>query len=343
MEPRPPGLRDRTDPPILHSTGGEMCGGTPNCELVARVSKNFTKVDKVKDVMEWRKKRDQFWTELTSNLPDQTLYSMVSVFQQKWPCLRTTIKPMLRKEKYFTSMEHFLREVEHTKFPNPGHQLQMMYNNRRQEAGESIRDYWIEFADLAESCDQDPLKSVVRFVEGVQDPVVKSLLRIRLTEVGGETMKAVENLLVLADGYERDRQMDAAAKKQEKGVARVAAASTSSASATVASTSASTRPKKPRSPPPRPPKQQPQLQQDALPQSQQQEHQRASPARRGRGGTRRGGRGRNQALRQENERLQAQVAALTGSPSASVNSEETSPKRRVEDEAQRRLRELAER
>ena len=80
----------------------------------------------------------------------------------------------------------------------------------------NLRDYWIEFVNLAESCDSDPLKSVVRFVEGVQDPTVRSLMRIRLTEVSGKTLDAVKNLLVLADGYERDRQMDAARKKQEQ-------------------------------------------------------------------------------------------------------------------------------
>ena len=157
-------------------------------------------------------------------------------------------------------------------------------------------------------------------------------------------MEAVENVLVLADGYERDRQMDAARKKQDqKRPAGVAAASTNPASAAVASTSASTRPKsKPKSPPPKPQKQQQQLQQDAQPQQQQQEYQRASPAARGRGG-RRGGRGVSNVLRRENERLHAQVMALTGSPaSASTNSSETSVKTR-EDDAQRRLRELAER
>ena len=248
------------------------------------------------------------------------------------------------KKGYFSSMEHFLREVEQTKFPNPEHQLEMRYNSRQQQANESVCDYWIEFGDLAEACDQDPMKSVIRFIEGIQDPTIHSQLRVKLTEVSGKDAESIKKLLVLADGMERYRQMEMIWKKKAASVA--ATSMTALALATVASTSASTQPKsKPKTPPPKPQKLQ-QPQQDAQPQQQPQQSQRVSPVARGRGGKR--DRGGSYTLRQENEHLLAHVLALTGQQAASTTSMNSSTSKKptekevLSEETQRRLRELAE-
>ena len=67
----------------------------------------------------------------------------------------------------------------------------MRYNSRQQQANESVHDYWIEFGDLAESCEQDLMKSVVRFIEGIQDPSILSQACVKWTEVSRKDAEAI--------------------------------------------------------------------------------------------------------------------------------------------------------
>ena len=74
---RPPGLRDRVEP-VLHSYDGELCGGTPDTTLVAKlISKFRVEFEEDDDVFTWIQKRKQFINELRCTMPAATMYTMV--------------------------------------------------------------------------------------------------------------------------------------------------------------------------------------------------------------------------------------------------------------------------
>ena len=243
---RPPGLRQR-DEAVLHSTGGEVCGGDPDSKLVAKLLPQFkTDFLDTDDVFEWIKKKRAFFDTLRITMSRETLYTMVSVFTIKAPTLRKVWDPLLDKESFFTSFEHFMKIVEQRQFPNCEDAGYVVFDSRRQASEESVRQFWMAYEDLAKMVKTDPKTHFNRFLNGVLNYEVRKIMRVEWSKTHD-----VESVISVADSMEAAIKMEKLMKKDATEAAK--AASTKAATATVASTTAS-KTKPPGKKPPVPPK-----------------------------------------------------------------------------------------
>ena len=289
--------------PVLHSYDGEICGGTPDTTLVAKlISKFRVEFEEDDDVFTWIQKRKQFMNELRCTMPAATMYTMVSVFTLRAWKLAKIYEPMLENAGKYNSMEHFLREVEKERYPNPGQAAYVKFSTRQQLPGESVRQYWIEFRDLAGMVKMDATQHAIRFIDGMLQEDIRTQSRVRWSDGDGD----IERILSLADGMERAKKAEEERRKLRKGATAAATASTKVSSSASVSAASTTTPKKGGKPTPPPkPQQQQQSPQPQQPQQQQQQQPRSKNKTRN----------KLARLEEENSKLALQIAAI-GLPAA---------------------------
>ena len=112
-------------------------------------------------------------------MPAATMYTMVSVFTLRAWKLAKIYEPMLENAGKYVSMEHFLREVEKERYPNPSEAAYVKFSTRQQQPGESVRQYWIEFRDLAGLVKMDPTAHAIRFIDGMLQEDIRTQSRVR--------------------------------------------------------------------------------------------------------------------------------------------------------------------
>ena len=146
---RAPGLREK-GLPLAHKTDGEFCGGTPNTKLVFKAISQFDTNFLMKDgIFDWLDKKRAFMQQLRTSMPAE-------VFTIKAKGLRNVREDLLDKVAYYTSMQHFLREVEKARYPDVESASYDAFSNCKQKSGETVREYWLAFKDLAKQQKIDP-------------------------------------------------------------------------------------------------------------------------------------------------------------------------------------------
>ena len=221
----PPGLEDESGP-VIHETDGAICGGKPDSKFIAKVLSSFpVEFKNTDDAFSYLTKRRTFMVQLKSTMPNETAYTMISLFTTKAQSLYTAWEPLLGKKEHFTSFSHFLREFEERRFPDLSSAAFLRFRRCRQEMkGESVRLYWLRFEDLARVVGIDPSTHMTPFINGVKSKLIRAAIRVEWSRTH-DAAKVIE----LADQMEMGDEMERL-REEELGREKPASAASISAS-----------------------------------------------------------------------------------------------------------------
>ena len=232
-----PGL-DEPEPGVVlkHQTGSHMCGGQANREDLKQLMRLTTSIDfekKVpyqKDFITYLKNEANFLAALEGACNREvTIYTLVSLFSQKGPMWRHTIKELLAKEGHYTSFRMFLDEFKVKKWPNLKQLTQSEARDCVQEgAKESVESYNERFQALHELAEADPDEHIEQFIAGLHNPEIREATRLAYFQQADRTLEAVtSHVSAITSTHEVGRKLDAerAAKTRRKGESTVAATS----------------------------------------------------------------------------------------------------------------------
>ena len=211
---------------MIHETDGEICGGKPDSKFIAKVLSSFpTEFKNDDDAFAYLAKRRTFMVQLKSTMPNETAYTMISLFTTKAQSLYTAWEPLLEKKNHFTSFSHFLREFEERRYPDLSSAAFLRFRRCRQEVeGESVRLYWLRFEDLSRVVGIDPSTHMTPFINGVESKRIREAIRVEWSRTH-DISKVVE----LADQMEMGDEMERL-WEEEMGKVKPASAASISAS-----------------------------------------------------------------------------------------------------------------
>ena len=115
--------------------------------------------------------------ESVANKQKPTMYTLAALFRNKATPWKYTIKSLLRKEKYFTSFRHFLREFREKQWPNQAQTALVEAEQCEERGKEQIEEYYERFVQLQEMAGFDPNKRIESFIAGLKDEDVKREVR----------------------------------------------------------------------------------------------------------------------------------------------------------------------
>ena len=200
---RPPGLFD-TDEELKHEVDGLLCGGSPNSKLIGKLISHFDVKFKMADtIFEYLEKKRVLMSQFRCVMPSKTVYTLISLFTTKARELRKVWQKLLDKKAHFTSFEHFLREVEASRYPDLAQAAYVAFCDCRQKHGESVREYWLQWEDYASLIEVDAADHAVKFIDGIWSEEIRRALRVKWSET-----KDFSKLVELADTLEQGDDME---------------------------------------------------------------------------------------------------------------------------------------
>ena len=141
---------------------------------------------------------------LKSTMPNETAYTMISLFTAKAQSFYTAWGPLLEKKEHFTSFSHFLREFEERRYPDLSSAAFLRFRRcRQEEQGESVRLYWLRFEDLSRVVGIDPSTHMTPFINGVKSKRIREAIRVEWSRTH-DSAKVIE----LADQMEMGDEME---------------------------------------------------------------------------------------------------------------------------------------
>ena len=193
---------------------GMICGGKPDSRFIAKVLPGFAMEFLMSDdAFAYLDKKRAFLTQLRAAMPNETAYTMISLFTMKANSMYRVWQPLLGKTGHYTSFTHFLREFEKRRFPDLSQAAYINFRRCRQgNSGnsETVREYWLRFSDYAQLVEVKAETHVVNFINGVAQKRIRDALRVKWSECG-----KMETLIELADSMEQGDEMEKL--RQEEG------------------------------------------------------------------------------------------------------------------------------
>ena len=202
-----PGLRDPLPGQILdHSTGGLTCGGTPDGEKVLKSFKTLTiKFQANNTPMEFLKSKKALLKAFETCYAQETLYTLIAIFEHCAPSLETEIAMMTSRECEFQSFYEFFAEFESRIYPDLGAQM-LQSLKKFTQLKQNARTYYIRYLELVNECKRRPDDHILDFISGLADVEIQIALQNRPMGLFQDTLKDVAEHAIRIEQAKSQRQ-----------------------------------------------------------------------------------------------------------------------------------------
>lgn len=210
----------KLEPPkgeIQHKRGGKYCGGAPKSEQVSKYRKcvdvTFTMTD---TPLEFVSKKQLLFNQLSTYCHQESLYTILGVFQLCVKDVTDVFEPLLKKEGHYDSFRAFFNDFQHELFPDLPSQCLEELRKTKQRSKETARAYFIRYRKLVKSCKRQEDVHIFDFIKSLKSENVKQQVRERHYKPGTKTLKAVADHAYTVETAERECREERRKKTPER-------------------------------------------------------------------------------------------------------------------------------